>query len=68
MSPDCKGNMSVHQLQFHLSRNFACMAARRRIMERCFRGGDDIHKGKLEEVQGTINHCYDLLRKLGASK
>jgi hypothetical protein len=51
------------QLRIRSDRNRLCAEAMRRIMDECFRGGDERHKRVLRQELGVLSICEERARK-----
>ena len=63
----CNGAQSCEQLKVNLAQGMACHAARKKIMDECYGGGDPRHEQPLRDVQTGIDNCLTLIgRRCGA--
>lgn len=57
----CRQSDPVPDLEAKLDRNRLCMNARHRVMQKCFRGGDDGHRQALKAAVASVARCEKLL-------
>jgi peptide subunit release factor 1 (eRF1) len=57
----CDESMDCHALLLNLQRFDACILARQRIMDRCYRGGNEAHREKRNESLRGRERCRTLM-------
>ncbi len=57
----CTSWLSCSELQRRISQNSRCLEARKSLMQKCFKGGDQEHKNILIREIGVIEHCIEIL-------
>ncbi len=58
----CDGVDDCQILARNVSRFGRCIAARKEVMDRCFRGGDDAHKAELAKEEAGRQKCLNAMR------
>ena len=61
---DEKG-LKIDEIRERIRKNNRCAMSRRRIMNACYSGGDDVHQKTLDEARGARDNCVEkLMNKL----
>ena len=56
----CVAGESPEVLQYKIAGHYACIRARQRINDTCFRGGNPTHNQSIAERYNAIKNCYNL--------
>jgi type VI secretion system secreted protein VgrG len=64
----CRGGDDIATLNRKIGAHSACIDARKRINDRCFGGGDEQHQRPIQERQGSIRRCQDLMTNMGGGE
>jgi len=59
----CTQNMTCAEIPDQIIKLNACIAARRAVMDTCYKGGDEGHNRQVQNLENAIETCFKYLER-----